>query len=185
LPRDAGRLNDRDAAVRAALALDPTNGETRELSARWGVSKISAMKARNVSVPPPLPTRARGARPLPRAEFPTGAERSGPVSGLVGVGISGVSNISNLPGSSGSSGLTPGPTEVGRVLAQADVFVIYGLVERAVDHLRRVFALDPGHGGARERLASVLTQLGRRSEAAAELATLAGQLSEENDAEAA
>jgi len=103
LHHDAGRLNDRDTAVRAALALDPTNGETRELSARWGVSKISAMKARNVSVPPPLPTGASGARPLPRVEFPTGAERSGPVSGLVGVGISGVSNISNLPGSSGSS----------------------------------------------------------------------------------
>ena len=71
------------------------------------------------------------------------------------------------------------------MLAQADVFVKYGLVERAVDHLRRVFALDPRHRGARERLASVLTQLGRRSEAAAELATLAGQLAEEDDADAA
>jgi hypothetical protein len=40
------------------------------------------------------------------------------------------------------------------VLAQADVFVKYGLVERAVDHLRRVFALDPRHRGARERLAA-------------------------------
>src|SRR5262249_4529738 len=51
----AGRLNDRDVAVRAALALDPTNGETRELSARWGVSKISAVKPRTASGPPPLP----------------------------------------------------------------------------------------------------------------------------------
>ena len=32
----AGRLNDRDASVRAALALDGTNGETRELAGRWG-----------------------------------------------------------------------------------------------------------------------------------------------------
>ena len=63
-----------------------------------------------------------------------------------------------------------GPNEVGRILAQADVFVKYGLVERAADHLRRVFALDPRHRGARERLAGVLAQLGRRSEAAAELA---------------
>jgi tetratricopeptide (TPR) repeat protein len=94
------------------------------------------------------------------------------MSGLVGVGIS---NISSL---------TPGPTEIGRVLAQADVFVKYGLVERAVDHLRRVFALDPRHRGARERLASVLSQLGRRSEAAAELAVLAGQLTEEQSSDA-
>ena len=169
----AGRLIDRDAAVRSALALDPTNGETREMSARWGVSKVSAVKARNVSVPPPQPAGTSGARPLPRVEMSPGADRSGPVSGLVGVGIS------------ASSGMTPGPTEVGRVLAQADVFVKYGLVERAVDHLRRVFALDPRHRGARERLASVLTQLGRRSEAAAELATLAGQLMEEDAGDAA
>jgi tetratricopeptide (TPR) repeat protein len=174
----AGRLNDRDAAVRAALALDPTDGETRELSARWGIT-VSAMKPRgvNVSVPPPLPPGASGPRPLPRTEasFP-GVERSGPVAGLAGVGISGISSV---------SGLTPGPNEIGRVLAQADVFVKYGLVERAVDHLRRVFALDPRHRGARERLASVLTQLGRRSEAAAELATLAGQLAEEDAGDAA
>ena len=62
------------------------------------------------------------------------------------------------------------------MLAQADVFVKYGLAERAVDHLRRIFGLEPNHRGARERLASVLSQLGRRSEAAAELATLAAQL---------
>ncbi|HEY7375985.1 MAG TPA: tetratricopeptide repeat protein [Polyangia bacterium] len=174
----AGRLNDRDAAVRAALALDATDGETRELSARWGIT-VNAVKPRgvNVSVPPPLPPGASAPRPLPRAEgsFP-GVERSGPVAGLAGVGISGISSV---------SGLTPGPNEIGRVLAQADVFVKYGLVERAVDHLRRVFALDPRHRGARERLASVLTQLGRRSEAAAELAVLAGQLVEEDAGDAA
>src|SRR6185436_20724722 len=48
----AGRLNDRDASVRAALALDGTNGETRELAGRWGVA-VSAVKPR--MTPPPLP----------------------------------------------------------------------------------------------------------------------------------
>ncbi len=81
------------------------------------------------------------------------------------------------------SGLTPAPgDDVARILSEADVFVKYGLVERAVDHLRRVFALEPHHRGARERLAAVLNQLGRRSEAAAELATLAGQLGNSGDA---
>jgi tetratricopeptide (TPR) repeat protein len=167
----AGRLNDRDAAVRAALALDGIDGETREMAARWGIA-VSAVKMRNVNAPPPLPSAVSGARPLPRNDGP-GGDRSGPVSGLAGVGIP------------GASGLAPGLTEVGRVLAQADVFVKYGLVERAVDHLRRVFALDPRHRGARERLAGVLAQLGRRSEAAAELAVLAVQLTEEDDSDAA
>src|SRR4029079_14690071 len=115
--------------------------------------------------------------PLPRTEasFP-GVERSGPVAGLAGVGISGISS---------GAGLTAGPNEIGSVFATRDVVVKYGLVERAVDHLRRVFALDPRHRGARERLASVLAQLGRRSEAAAELAVLAAQLAEEDDSDAA
>ena len=176
----AGRLNDRDASLRAALALDPTDGETKELSARWGVSGGSAMSSQRARpTPPPLPAGISGPRPLPRVEVAPGADRSAPVAAVAVAGVSGISAVTGI------SGLTPGPNEVGRVLAEADVFVKYGLVERAVDHLRRVFALDPRHRGARERLASVLSQLGRRSEAAAELATLAGQLAEENDADAA
>jgi tetratricopeptide (TPR) repeat protein len=178
----AGRLNDRDAAVRAALALDGIDGETREMAGRWGIA-VTPVKVRNVSAPPPVPGSVSGARPLPRNEAP-GAERSGPVAGNAGVGISGISAITAITASPGGSAVTPGPNEVGRVLAQADVFVKYGLVERAVDHLRRVFALDPRHRGARERLASVLAQLGRRSEAAAELAILAGQLAEEDSSDA-
>ena len=172
----AGRISDRDAAVRSALALDPTDGETRELAARWGVATVSAVKPR--SGPPPLPSSATasGARPL--ATLPR--DNSGPLAGT-----SGLSGLAGLMGTTGGSGLTSGVSDVGRVLAQADVFVKYGLLERAVDHLRRVFALDANHRGARERLAGILSQLGRRSEAAAELATLAGQLAGSNAADAA
>ena len=36
---EAHREDARDAAVRAALALDPTDGETREMAARWAVAR--------------------------------------------------------------------------------------------------------------------------------------------------
>jgi pilus assembly protein FimV len=65
--------------------------------------------------------------------------------------------------------------EVKRILAEADVFVKYGLVERAADHLRRVFERVPTHQGAHERLAAVLEQLDRKAEAAAEYEVLAQQ----------
>ena len=68
------------------------------------------------------------------------------------------------------------------MLAQADVFVKYGLVERAVNHLRRVFALDPATAARASGWPACWSQLGRRSEAAAELAMLAGQLAEEDAA---
>ena len=78
-----------------------------------------------------------------------------------------------------ASGLVEKPeeeAEIKRILAEADVFVKYGLVERAAEHLRHVFERVPTHIGAHERLAAVLIQLGRKAEAAAELEVLAHQL---------
>jgi tetratricopeptide (TPR) repeat protein len=65
--------------------------------------------------------------------------------------------------------------EIKRILAEADVFVKYGLIDRAADHLRRVFEHVPTHAAAHERLAAVLVQLGRNAEASAEYETLAQQ----------
>jgi tetratricopeptide (TPR) repeat protein len=75
--------------------------------------------------------------------------------------------------------------EVKRILAEADVFVKYGLVDRAADHLRRVFDRVPTHQGAHERLAAVLVQLGRKAEAAAEYEVLAQQFTASKPASAA
>jgi tetratricopeptide (TPR) repeat protein len=75
--------------------------------------------------------------------------------------------------------------EVKRILAEADVFVKYGLVDRAADHLRRVFDRVPTHQGAHERLAAVLVQLDRKAEAAAEYEVLAQQFIASKPASAA
>jgi tetratricopeptide (TPR) repeat protein len=170
---DAHREEARDTAVRAALALDPTDGETRELAARWGIS-LGAAAAR-VRLPPAKPAPGTissvvtSVQPLPPEFAPH--DRSGMRSGMV-------------PGMSGGvSGLAP-MSDVARILSEAEVFVKYGLGERAVDHLRKIFALEPEHREARERLAAVLIQTGRKPEAAAELATLAAQLEAAGDRDA-
>jgi tetratricopeptide (TPR) repeat protein len=155
---DARREEARDAAVRAALALDPTDGESRELAARWGISLAAA--AARARVPPPPPgsgsiSSAVTAGVEPRVARP--APEGTPVA--VRAGTSG-----------------PYPDDVSRILSEAEVFVKYGLGERAVDHLRRVFAIEPQHRAARERLASVLAQIGRKNEAAGELVAVARQL---------
>ncbi len=54
----------------------------------------------------------------------------------------------------------------------------YGLLDRAVDHLRRAFEIQPDYLPAREKLVAVLTQLGRRSEAATELEYMADTLAD-------
>ena len=168
------REDARDAAVRAALALDPTDGETRELAARWGLS-LGAAAARVRPSPPKVPAGTissvvTSVQPVPPAFAPQ--DRTDVRSGLrSGIGSGMMPGVSR----SGASGLTP-MSDVARILSEADVFVKYGLAERAVDHLRRIFALEPEHHEARERLAAVLVQTGRKREAAVELATLAEQL---------
>ncbi len=67
--------------------------------------------------------------------------------------------------------------EVGRLLAETDTFVKYGLIERAADHVRKVFDLAPEHEEAQERLIAILVQLRRTAEAVEELGILADRRS--------
>jgi tetratricopeptide (TPR) repeat protein len=166
---EAGRQDERDAAVRSALVLDPTDGQTHELAARWGISIAAASRGR--LAPPPLPSGVTPVRrPTPTPLVPLAPlDPSGALSGLSRPGV---------------SGLTLAPNDVTRILSEAEVFVKYGLGERAIDHLRRIFGFEPNHRGARERLAMVLAQVGRRREAASELATLATQLEADRDPDA-
>ncbi len=63
--------------------------------------------------------------------------------------------------------------EIAKILTETDVYIKYGLHQKAIDHLRRVFALDAENLEARERLKDVLLSQGREREAMAELMKLA------------
>jgi tetratricopeptide (TPR) repeat protein len=63
--------------------------------------------------------------------------------------------------------------EISKILAETDVYVKYGLHQKAVDHLRRVFTLDPDNVEAHERLKDIFVSQGREQEAEAELLKLA------------
>jgi pilus assembly protein FimV len=63
--------------------------------------------------------------------------------------------------------------EISKILAETDVYVKYGLHQKAVDHLRRVFTLDGENVEAHERLKDILISQGREQEAEVELLTLA------------
>ena len=63
--------------------------------------------------------------------------------------------------------------EISKILAETDVYVKYGLHQKAVDHLRRVFTLDGDNVEAHERLKDILVSQGREQEAEIELLKLA------------
>jgi pilus assembly protein FimV len=63
--------------------------------------------------------------------------------------------------------------EISKILAETDVYMKYGLHQKAVDHLRRVFTLDDENVEAHERLKDILVSQGREQEAEEELLKLA------------
>jgi pilus assembly protein FimV len=63
--------------------------------------------------------------------------------------------------------------EIAKILAETDVYVKYGLHQKAVDHLRRVFTLDADNVEAHERLKEIFISQGREQEAEVELLKLA------------
>jgi tetratricopeptide (TPR) repeat protein len=62
--------------------------------------------------------------------------------------------------------------EIAKILTETDVYVKYGLHQKAVEHLRRVFAIDPDNLDARERLKDVYLSQGREVDAITELLRL-------------
>ncbi len=150
-----GRSGERDGAIRAALALDATDVEARALARQWGV-RVAGVPESAVSAPSDLPMLSRvPTRPGPPAPMPPRTPTPPPVAPL------GSTEPSAEPaGEPSGSGLSPRP-DASRILSEAEVFVKYGLLERAADHLRRLLEQQPAHVEARARPATVLTQLGR------------------------
>ena len=183
---EAGRISERNQAAQRALSMDPNDAEMRELLGtphsslgRTPHPPTGGSKLTTPSPMPsltPLPVTGTGKRPVTitfsemdvpaalRNKYVTLPAEPMPAS---------VSERLNI--AQGMVEKSDDDAEVKRILAEADVFVKYGLVERAADHLRRVFERVPTHQDAHERLAAVLEQLDRKAEAAAEYEVLAQQ----------
>jgi len=88
-------------------------------------------------IPPP--------EPIPSFELPT----------EVPVLPEAVAAAAEEPPSAPPASETPGVTNAEELYTEAVVFAKYGLTEKAVSHVHRLLALDPGHRGGRELLASL------------------------------
>jgi tetratricopeptide (TPR) repeat protein len=181
---EAGRISERNQAAQRALSMDPNDAEMRELlgtpHSSLGRTPHPPTGGAKLTMPAPMPSLppvpGTGKRPVTitfsemdvpaalRNKYVTLPAEPMPAS---------VSERLNI--AQGMVEKSDDDAEVKRILAEADVFVKYGLVERAAEHLRRVFERVPTHQGAHERLAAVLVQLDRKAEAAAEYEVLAQQ----------
>jgi tetratricopeptide (TPR) repeat protein len=181
---EAGRIGERNQTIQRVLAMDPNDQEMREMLGRSHGSQYITPhppSGPRLITPGPMPSLT----PLPIAtakrqvtitfsemEVPP-ALRNKYVSPPGDAAPASMSERLNI--ASDMVEKSEDDAELKRILAESDVFVKYGLVERAADHLRRVFERVPTHQGAHERLAAVLVQLNRKAEAAAEYEVLAQQ----------
>jgi tetratricopeptide (TPR) repeat protein len=154
----AGRSGERDRAVRAALTLAPGDDAVRNLARQWGLQGGAALASSSAPMPmamapaapaPPYRPPPPPPPPMPRRPQPAPAPPPAPPGGDPSV-----------------SSVTPRPSQdASLVLSEAEVFVKYGLLDRAADHLRRLVLQQPDNTVATERLADVLAQLGRAAPA--------------------
>jgi tetratricopeptide (TPR) repeat protein len=75
--------------------------------------------------------------------------------------------------------------EIARTLTETDVFIKYGLHDKAFEHLQKVFDRDPGNVQAHEKLKELHVAAGRTSDAVQELLWLAEATREERAEDAA
>jgi len=188
---DTARGNERIGIFKRIAALDPTDPDAR---AALSTRSSFAFAESPAAAPRQAPAAAPVERPRPRGGSITFSEMAIPQIAVRPADTSAIDIVAS-PANTGErvaiarGMLEPSPADSAvdaqRIVAEADVFVKYGLVERAADRLRKVFELDPRHVGARERLAAVLLQLGRSGEAVAELERLAEQLASDQPTTAA
>jgi tetratricopeptide (TPR) repeat protein len=62
--------------------------------------------------------------------------------------------------------------EIAKILTETDVYIKYNLHQKAIDHLQRIYELDPRNVEAHEKLKDIYITLGRVADAASEMEKL-------------
>jgi len=142
---DKGRADEARATWRRVLELAPDDPEAAQAV---GPARPPAPPPRApVAAPPP------GARPAPAAA-PAAQARAAPAP-------------------PGGAARPPGPEAIPKLLTETDVYVKYGLHEKALEHLKKVFAIDPEHLDAREKALQLRATRNDAAGAAEEAAAVA------------
>jgi tetratricopeptide (TPR) repeat protein len=175
---DAGRVADRIATFKRIAALDQSDPDAQSVLATRASYVPEAPRTRPVAPPPER-------RPGPREATITFSEMQVPAflqreeavpEAFAEEEAKSTSERVAIATNLLEPSQDEAAAEVQRIITESDVFVKYGLIDRAADHLRKVFEMNPTHVGAHERLAAVLQQLGRNGEAVTELELLGEQL---------
>ncbi|HVI74918.1 MAG TPA: tetratricopeptide repeat protein, partial [Anaeromyxobacteraceae bacterium] len=162
LQLDKGRPDDARATWRRVLELAPQDPEALHAV---GPARPAAPARPAVAAPTPSPA-ARAA--------PSPAGVPGRASAAPAPAVSGRASAPAVPQQAARAPV-PGavPQAIPKLLTETDVYLKYGLHEKALEHLQKVFAVDPDHLDAREKALQVRAARGDLAGAADEAARVA------------
>jgi pilus assembly protein FimV len=159
--QDNGSAQEANGVWDKIAELDPQDPELLARSAQAAAVSRAQAPARAparapapASVPTPAPVPARAPAPAPVARTATPAPVPRPAPAAVAA--------------------TPPPTgltrdQLAKLLTETDVYVKYGLHDKALEHLRKIFAVDPENLDAHEKAYNIYVAAGNTAQASEQL----------------
>ncbi len=166
---DAGRTDDARKAYAQAQELAPDDPELRQAVQALAAEQDAPRRSeppRPQPAPPrpsPQPVARPPTAPIAPPPPPQAASRP-PTAAIMGA----------RPPTSPIQASSAPPTlqQVPKLLKETEVYVKYGLHEKALEHLRRIFSVDPENIDAHEKAKTVALAMGKTEDAISSLATL-------------
>jgi tetratricopeptide (TPR) repeat protein len=152
---DAGRADEARSAYEQAAELAPDDPDVRA-----GLQSVASVRPAAAAPAP------RGAAPIapPRMAAPAAAPTARHAQPPVASPKTAAAARAPQPASSSSS--------IAKLLKETDVYIKYGLHDKALEHLRKILETDSDNVEAHERAKSVATATGKTQEAIASLNAL-------------
>src|SRR5947209_6293948 len=185
---DEGRTDDARKTWRQALELAPDDQEVK--AALSSVQSAGAPRAKS-----PEPARAAAARPAPAAKPSPAIKPASPLPAAARqpvtpeprptAPIMGARPSSAPVSAARSVSAPPTVAQVPKLLKETEVYVKYGLHDKALEHLRRILPVDPNNIDAHEKAKIVALAMGRTDDAIQTLTTMLRLCTEKRDPRAA
>ncbi len=155
---ERGRRDEAALTWRMVQELLPDDPEAREELAASGQAHPSAPPRPAEPAAPPLPPVAAPAREVTAPPRPV-APRPPEVRGAP-------PQVTRPPVVAPAAASAPAQSPVDRILTETDVYLKYGLHQKALDHVEKLLLTDPENPDALERIRDIRDALGNREGAA-------------------
>ena len=186
---DGGRPDDARKVWKQALELAPDDQEVKAGLKSAQSSESARPKAEPPRPAPPRPAPKPAAAPPPPVAKPISKPISAPIrvppQRTPSAPIHGARPPSAPVAAAGAVSAPMTIAQVPKLLKETEVYVKYGLNDKALEHLRRVFSVDRDNIDAHEKAKIVALAMGRKDEALASLTTMLRLCTQKRDPRAA